>query len=498
MYILKNAYLSIIRNKGRNILIGVIILVIACACSVTIAIKNSANSLINSYEQQYEIIGTLEIDRSSLMKNFDPNSKNKNESKQGMIEQFNSIESLTIENIENYGNSEYIKNYYYTNSIGLNSSNIEAATSTMPENNESQGNNMKRPDNMPEQNQMQITSADFTLTGYSSYEAMEDFISGTYTISEGEVSSDFNSSNCVINSELATLNNLTVGSTITLVNPNAETKTYTLTVTGIFTENETSSDNKMDMFSRSANTILTNSNFVNNIANEDTSLQNTLNPTFVINDKVSIEKFEAELKKKGLSEYLALSTNLDQVESATDSISNVSTFATTFLIITLVIGAIVLFVLNMINVRERKYEIGVLRTIGMKKSALTIQFITELLIITIIFLLVGTAIGALVSVPTANILLENEINSSLEAKENVNNNFGGNMMPGGTDRAEKDLRNINGIANVEQIDSINAVVDFKVLAQLLGIGVALTLVSSLASMISIQRFSPLTILKERS
>jgi len=54
------------------------------------------------------------------------------------------------------------------------------------------------------------------------------------------------------------------------------------------------------------------------------------------------------------------------------------------------------------------------------------------------------------------------------------------------------------VNKVETIDSIEAVVDFTVVLQLLGIGILLTLMSSLASMISIQRFSPLTILKERS
>ena len=49
-----------------------------------------------------------------------------------------------------------------------------------------------------------------------------------------------------------------------------------------------------------------------------------------------------------------------------------------------------------------------------------------------------------------------------------------------------------------RIDSIEAVVDYIVVLQLLGIGILLTLVSSIASMISIQRFSPLRILKERS
>lgn len=50
---------------------------------------------------------------------------------------------------------------------------------------------------------------------------------------------------------------------------------------------------------------------------------------------------------------------------------------------------------------------------------------------------------------------------------------------------------------VQAIQNLEAVVDFTVVIQLLGIGLLLTLISSLASMISIQRFSPLTILKER-
>ena len=55
-----------------------------------------------------------------------------------------------------------------------------------------------------------------------------------------------------------------------------------------------------------------------------------------------------------------------------------------------------------------------------------------------------------------------------------------------------------GMPVVEAYDSIDAVVDIKVLVELLGISISLVLISSIASMVSIQRFSPLTILKERS
>lgn len=51
---------------------------------------------------------------------------------------------------------------------------------------------------------------------------------------------------------------------------------------------------------------------------------------------------------------------------------------------------------------------------------------------------------------------------------------------------------------MQAYDSINAAVDIKVLLELLGIGLLITLISSLSTMISIQKFSPLTILKERT
>ena len=104
-------------------------------------------------------------------------------------------------------------------------------------------------------------------------------------------------------------------------------------------------------------------------------------------------------------------------------------------------------------------------------------------------LCIGMACGSLISKPVGNMLLQNEIESSQEQTEQISNNFGkGGPM---------DMQH-SGITNIQSINTIDAVVDFTVIAQLFGIGLLLTLISSLASMISIQRFLPLTILKERS
>ena len=569
MYIIKNALVNIKRNKGRNILIGLIIIVIAASCAVTLAIRESAEKIIASYEEQNKIEATISFDREAMMRDF----RDSNKSQEEMIKAFNEIENIKEEEVIKYGDSKYLESYYYTYDLSVNAKDIKEATDSLVKEttttktetttrtrnwgsseNSSRGN---RP-NMPPGGfggsrtttsrkttttktekifNEKTSSGAFNLIGYNSYDDMKDFINGNYLITSGEVSSDFTSMTCVISEELATLNKLEVGSKITIVDPKDSKKTYELEVTGIYKENTDSSDNMANMFTNSANQIITNVTVVKKVLEGNSELEATITPTYIVKDSESVELFSNEVKEKGLSSYYQVTSNLEDIENATESIKNVRVFATTFLIITLVIGGVVLVVINMINIRERKYEIGVLRTIGMKKSKLSMQFMFELLVVCIFALLLGAGIGSFTSVPIANSLLANEIENANSKYDNINNNFGRRRESTNQEEVKEDTtketesetkEEVNnettkedenkeetqeevkeetnkeevrepsfGIARVNQIDNIEAVVDLKVLGELLGIGILLTLIGSLASMIAISRFSPLTILKER-
>ncbi len=488
MYILKNAWTSIVRNKGRNVLIGIIIIVISCACTVNLAIKNTAKSLTDSYVAAYDVEANFEFDRESMRANFDFTNE---EGMENMRDTFSNIPSITVDEVVAYADSDYVKSYSYTYDVRLNGNSIESVTSEF-----SFGRNIGKSQN----NQL---NADFTLKGYSSLESMEEFITGSYSVTDIEDNAwdtIFDGNYCMINSELADLNEISVGDKIILENPNNSDLTYELTVLGIFEENnntESSNPMEMNMFSNSANTIITNVDVIRDIVNDDSELSTNVSANYILTSYDDASLFEDECHSKGMNEYYTVSTNEDEITSATSSISNVSSFTTTFLVITLIIGAIVLFVINQINVRERKYEIGVLRTIGMKKSFLTLQFITELSVVAVFALLIGAGIGATLSKPVGNMLLEKEVSSSQENIEDINSNFGGNKE-GGNQRGGFEARNMRGVVTVSAFDSIDAVVDVKVLLQLLGIGFVLTLISSTSSMLGIQKFSPLQILKERS
>lgn len=484
MYIFKNAYRSITRNKGRNILIGLIILVIAISATISLAILSSSNKLIDSYYEENSVTATIGTNRSSIKQNMDKDSMDE------MRENFNNV-SISIDEVDNYGDSKYVDSYYYNASIQVEANDLESVSNEME--------NRRRPDSEENSEMEETPQNNFTLTAYSSKRAMTDFIDGNYKITDGEVDVS-DEENCLINDELANLNDLSVGDK---VNVTYDDTSYEFTIVGIYEDNSTI--DRMNMFSNSSNQIIINIDKLLEINSEV-----TISPTYILNSMDDATKFSEEVLEKGLSEYLEVQTNVEEIESGINSITNIKTFATTFLIIVLIIGAIVLFVINMINIRERKYEIGVLRTVGMSKVKLSIQFIIETLMVSLISLIIGALIGSLLSVKVSNYLLENEISAQTEKSEQINENFG--MSRGGmqdNDRevgpdskmsnknSKMDDKGFNN-PNITTVTEINAVVDMKVLLQLLGIGILLSFVSSLVAMINIQKFRPLKILQERS
>ena len=114
--------------------------------------------------------------------------------------------------------------------------------------------------------------------------------------------------------------------------------------------------------------------------------------------------------------------------------------------------------------------------------------------VTLLAILLGTVAGAFLSVPTANHLLENQISAQESTLTQQQENLGRTGLGGGLGgglgiTVEKD---------VNYLDSINAATDVSVIVQLMGIGILLTIISSLGAIIFIVRFEPLKILSNRN
>ena len=343
---------------------------------------------------------------------------------------------------------------------------------------------------------------------------------------------------CVISEELAIYNDLSVGDKIILENPSLESETYELEIVGLYTSSA-NNDFSMSMFGKSqdpANQIYMSANALQEILDSsdessttitdentgrerDSAITGSLSATYVFADTESYYAFEEEIRTLGLDEsYTVSSPDLTAFENSLTPLNTLSTMAGWFLLVILIIGAIILVVLNIFNVRERKYEVGVLTAMGMKKWKVATQFMCEILVVTMIAVVIGAVVGAVNSVPVTNALLAGQIESQnsqqMQMDENFGRpgNFGGGMpgMPGGdmgggmSPEMPDDFGGGKGnpFGNMfgdaaDYITEVNSAMNLTVVFQMLGVGLLLTLVASFVSVLFIMRYDPLKILANR-
>jgi len=359
---------------------------------------------------------------------------------------------------------------------------------------------------------------EFTLTGYNSYKMMTDFSDGIKSIVDGEIF-DITSDEveCIISDEAATFNGTKVGDTITLINPNNEEETYELKVVGIYNNEQSASVSEgfvrgFSTASDASNQVYCSYNTLSNIlkSSEENEVVTTdeesgTQTSTKMNEQVSglyyfasVEDYDAfsnEAKELGLSEdYIVSSEDVNAFKESVVPLENLSEMAGYFLIVILMIGAIVLIVLNIFNIRERKYEVGVLTAIGMKKSRVAIQFVSEIFLVTILAVMIGAFAGSISSVKVTNTLLESQIEAVESENESVSESFGmdvGQMNKGFMNASPQQS------TEVEYISSVKAAVDLEVLSKLMLLSVALGLVSASVSVLFIMRYEPLRILTDR-
>ena len=262
------------------------------------------------------------------------------------------------------------------------------------------------------------------------------------------------------------------------------------------------------------NSIVTSSEETNTSEDdsETAALSGNLEGTYVFADVDSYEKFEEQVRDLGLDEsYTVTSSDITAFENSLTPLNTLSKTAGYFLIVILIIGAVILVVLNIFNVRERKYEIGVLTAMGMKKGKVALQFLIEIFVVTLAAIILGAGIGAVSSVPVTNALLANQIESTNTRAEQTEQNFGRgpNLMEDGTNGKAPTAPDSKGggmggfmdMFNPESennyVTEISSATNLTVILQMLGIGILLTLIAGAASMLFVMRYEPLKILANR-
>lgn len=566
MYIFKNALRCISRSFGRNILIGIIVLVIATSSCIGLSIRQAAENAREDTLAGMAITATISFDRQSMMGNIGGKGGMGGRGdggfdRDGFMSAMLGVSSLTLDDYLIYAGAPSVSDFYYTLTCYVNGSEnlspVSTDSSVSSDDGELSGEITEDTSGADDFQQEGIPGGmmggmmgnmfgggDLTIVGYSSDSAMTDFVSGNSSVSEGSVFTESEKTyECIISSELAIFNDLSVGDSIVVSNPQNEEEIYTLSITGIYTSKESNNTIPSMMFSSTSSdpansiyvsyqtlkAICDSSNEANiTVTDEETGresdsrIEGTLLATYSFASVDAYYQFEEEVRTLGLDDsYAVSSTDITAFENSLLPLNTLSGMAGTFLIVVLVIGAVILVVLNIFNIRERKYEIGVLTAMGMKKGKVAMQFITEIFAVTLVAVIIGALIGAVTSVPVTNALLENQVTAQQNSSDRTEQNFGrqpgnmgGNMGGFGQNGGEMpsmpdgDMPNstpggfMDSIFGEESfaanyITEINSATDMSVVLQMLGIALLLTLVSGAVSMMFVMRYDPLKILSNR-
>lgn len=165
-FVVKNAWKSVTRNKGRNMLIIVIVTIIAAAATIGLSIRQAAATARSSGLDNTTVTAQISLDRGKLIPESREQSKSDSDSSDASAKpDFDAMRSaladkqFSLADHQKYAKaSSAVKSTYYMETTGL------AAT-----------------------DDFQPVSGDFSLIGFSSDEAVANASNGSFTMVKGKV-----------------------------------------------------------------------------------------------------------------------------------------------------------------------------------------------------------------------------------------------------------------------------------------------------------------------
>ena len=132
-------------------------------------------------------------------------------------------------------------------------------------------------------------------------------------------------------------------------------------------------------------------------------------PIYFLRDPAYLPLFEAEAREIGLDYEMRVTIDEDSYNTIVAPVEGLRSTIAAFLVVVLCLGVAVLILMSLFSVRERKFEIGVLRAMGMKKGKVACGFICETCTLAVVCLALGLAAGAAASQPAADSLLQRQV-----------------------------------------------------------------------------------------
>lgn len=459
MYIIKNAFLNLFRNKGRNLLIAIILLIMMVSSTISLVIFASASKQIEQVQEQLGAEVTIKRNDEKLegsMAGFQEPSLNQ-------LLAFSKSNKLSSARVQGSVVSRFINIKTVNEGSDINGGVINEEGSAY--------------------GQTGYVRANGTLVTTNYNKISDEFINGTRKIVEGSM--PLSSKEILISKDLAALNQLKIGQTFEVkpvqmgIQGVVETKPMKFVVCGIYEDHTNADPTQMGIATynrRNEAFTLLDEQMVS--TNGDIF---TVVGSFTMKNPNEIKALNDELHQTGIPEYYELSVNTQAYEQMTAPYQSMKKMTLFFTIGIVLTGGVILVVLSFLSLRERKYEIGVLRAMGMKKHFMIIEMMLETVMISACCIVIGWMIAQPIAKPLAQTMLQTQVEKAQNQIDPLSLNIGGNS---------------SGVEIKETPLDVSLKADTMI--EIIFIALLLTTLSSGTAVWMIVRFEPMQILSERN
>ena len=246
-------------------------------------------------------------------------------------------------------------------------------------------------------------SGTYSLVGVSDKQAEPTLPHGPFVLDQGK-GLDYASQNAsgtqtvLISKQMAQVNKLKVGDTLTIKDPRQQDQQVKLTVSGIYHYRKAAD--------QAANRAIYTAYPTFAMLGLDTASKpgdpgHELLVAFVLDSPSTYQKFIKELRKDGLkaSQYDIDSPSLKDYQRRMEPVHQAADQARTVIILVCLLGGLILLGCLFLMLHGRTNEIGMAITIGVHKARLGWQFALETLLLTLPGLALGLALGTAISRP---------------------------------------------------------------------------------------------------
>ena len=329
--------------------------------------------------------------------------------------------------------------------------------------------------------------------GVCGTETDELFTTGTLTLTEGRHITSEDQSVAIISGDLAEKNELHIGDYITTHIYNPEDDDFTgeemqVQIIGLFTPNVTEQlGETVTTFDKIQNRIFMDLQTSIKINNDEINYGfSAVNVT--IDDPQNMKQVVSAVKKLSVIDWNAFTIEIDNevYEKAAAPLTTLNELVVTLLVVIIVVSAIILALILTLWTKTRIHEIGVFLSVGIWKSAVIGQYLTEVLLIAIFAFGLSYFTSDAVAGQIGNHLLE----QSVQVEQEDNSGSTPSAVDVGADTLiQKPLPTENGIQVSVEPDS---------LALFYLIGFAIIIVAVSISSITVMRLKPREILSKMS